>query len=161
MTTGPHGIIAEAHRPTVAGRRGMVVSGHPLASLAGMTVLQRGGTAVDAAIAVATALGVVEPAMSGIGGDGFIMVHDAANGRIRVMNATGPAPARATREAYLADGIPMKGIRSVSVPGIVSGWLQLHAAYGKLPRGDVFAPAIELAGGGFPISAHLAMVIAA
>jgi gamma-glutamyltranspeptidase len=160
MALGPHGLHAEAYRPTVAGRRGMVVSGHPLASLAGMTALQKGGTAFDAAVAVAAALGVVEPNMSGIGGDGFIMVYEGETGRIRVLNATGPAPARATREAYLAGGIPMHGIRSVSVPGIVSGWLQLHAAYGKLARTDVFAPAIELADGGFPVSAKLAQGIA-
>ena len=161
MALGPHGRVGEAYRPTVAGRRGMVASGHPLASLAGISTLQRGGTAFDAAVAVAAALGVVEPHNSGAGGDGFIMIFEAATGRIRVLNATGPAPARANPEAYLADGIPMRGIRSTSVPGIVSGWLQLHSDYGKLPRGDVFAPAIELADGGFPVSAKLVEAMSA
>ncbi len=160
MVLGPHGVHAEAHRPVVAGRRGMVCTGHPLAAEAGVAILRRGGHAVDAAIAVAAALNVVEPHMSGVGGDGFSMVYDAEHGRIRVMNATGPAPARATREVYVAGGIPMKGMRSVSVPGLVSGWLQIHEAYGRLPLATDLAPAIELAEEGFPISYKLAQAIA-
>jgi gamma-glutamyltranspeptidase/glutathione hydrolase len=160
MSLGPHGVRSEANRTVVAGRNAVVCSGHPLASMAGMTVLQHGGTAVDGAIAVAAALGVVEPNMSGLGGDGFIMVYDAASGRLRVMNATGPAPAKATREAYLASGIPAKGILSVSVPGLVSGWLQAHAAYGRLSLGNVVGPAVDLAAHGFPISRKLAQAIA-
>ncbi len=160
MAMGPHGIKAEAHRPVVAGRRGMVSSGHPLASQAGMTILQRGGHAVDAALAVAAALGVVEPNMSGLGGDGFIMIFDASASRVRVVNATGPAPSRATREAYLSDGIPMKGIRSVSVPGLVSGWLTAHREHGKLSIAECFGPAIDLAENGFPLSQKLAEGIA-
>lgn len=160
MELGPHGVSAEAHRPLVAGRHGMVCAGHPLAAEAGTAILRTGGTAVDAALAVAAALNVVEPNMSGIGGDGFIMVFEATSGQVRVMNATGPAPSRATRESYLADGIPMKGIRSVSVPGLVSGWLQVHAAHGRLPLCDVFAPAMDLAANGFPISQKLATGLA-
>jgi gamma-glutamyltranspeptidase/glutathione hydrolase len=138
----------------------MVCAGHPLAAEAGVAILRRGGAAADAALAVAAALNVVEPNMSGIGGDGFIMVYDAAARRISVMNATGPAPLRATLEAYLPDGIPMKGMRSVSVPGLVSGWLQVHAAYGRLPRSDAFGPAVNLAADGFPISHKLATSLA-
>ncbi|HEX5415185.1 MAG TPA: gamma-glutamyltransferase [Chloroflexota bacterium] len=160
MSLGPHGIRGEAHRTVVAGMSSMICSGHPLASQAGQAVLQRGGNAIDGALAVAAALGVVEPNMSGLGGDGFIMVRDGASGRIRVMNATGPAPARATREAYLPDGIPMKGIRSVSVPGLVAGWLRAHAAGGRLSVAACFAPAVELAARGFPISLKLAASIA-
>ncbi len=157
---GPHGTKAEAHRPVVAGRNGMVCSGHPLASEAGIAILRRGGNAADAALAVAAALNVVEPNMSGIGGDGFIMVRTASSGKIQVMNATGPAPERATRDAYLADGIPMKGIRSVSVPGLVSGWLQVHERFGRLSLREVLTPAIDLAAHGFPISRKLAVAIA-
>src|SRR5579859_6682236 len=131
MTIGPHGRRSEAHRPVVAGRHGMVCAGHPLAAQAGQMILQRGGTAADAALAVAAALNVVEPNMSGMGGDGFIMTYAADTSVTRVLNATGPAPARANREAYSANGIPMKGIRSVSVPGLVSGWLIAHQEGGR------------------------------
>jgi len=158
---GPHSVQYEAHRPAIAGRNGMVASGHPLASQAGISTLQRGGNAVDAALAVASALNVVEPAMSGVGGDGFIMIYWRATGAVEVVNATGPAPRAATREAYLPDGIPMKGIRSVSVPGLVDGWLMAHGRYGQLKVSEAFAPAIDLAENGFPVSRKLAASIAA
>ena len=157
MVQGPHGA---AHRPVVMGRNGMVAAGHPLAALAGVNMLQRGGNAVDAAIAVAAALNVVEPHMSGVGGDGFIMIYRAGQGAPEVVNATGAAPLAATRAAY-RDGIPMKGIRSVSVPGLVDGWLQAHARHGTLPLGELFAPAIGLAEDGFPVSRRLAEFMAA
>jgi gamma-glutamyltranspeptidase len=144
----------------------MVSSGHPLASEAGVSILRKGGNAVDAAIAVAAALGVVELQASGLGGDGFIMVfnrspsgstNDGAptDGTVQVLNATGPAPKAATRQAY-ADGIPMNGIRSVSVPGIVDGWLQAHERYGRLPLTTCLEPAVGLAQNGFPVSHKLA-----
>jgi len=160
MNLGPHGLRSEAYRPVVAGLSSMVCSGHPLASRAGDTIFREGGNAVDAALAVAAALGVVEPNMSGLGGDGFIMVRAGATGAIRVMNATGPAPTSATRDEYLPAGIPMKGIRSVSVPGLVAGWLRAHGAYGQLDAGSCLGPAIELAERGFPISQKLAQGIA-
>ena len=158
MTGTPHGVEYGSNRPVVMGRNGMVCSGHPLASQAGMSVLQKGGNAVDAAIAMAAALNVVEPLMSGIGGDGFIMVHwnQAGDGRrqpgVRVVNATGAAPQAATRESYLPDGIPMKGARSVSVPGLLDGWAEAHGAYGDLKWSEVLEPAIGLAENGFPVS---------
>ena len=161
MAMGPHGLRSEAHRPVVAGLNGMVCSGHPLASIAGLSVLQRGGNAVDAAIATAAALNVVEPNMSGLGGDGFIMIYDRATRHVRVMNATGPAPRRATRSAYQATGIPMKGARSVSVPGLLSGWCQVHRAFGRQSLRDDLATAIDLAERGFPISRKLSVSIAA
>jgi len=157
---GPHGIQFEAYRPVVMARNGMVCSGHPLASQAGISVLQRGGNAVDAAIATAAALNVVEPNMSGIGGDGFIMIYWKQSGSVQVVNATGAAPAAATLEAY-RDGIPMKGIRSVSVPGLLAGWLEAHARYGSLALEQVLEPAISLAQDGFPVSHRLAEGIAA
>lgn len=157
----PHGAVAEAYRPVAMGLRGVVCSGHPLASQAGMQALQRGGNAVDAAIATGAALGVVEPMMSGIGGDGFIMVYSAREGAVSVVNATGAAPARATREEYASAGIPMKGIRSVSVPGILGGWVEAHQRFGALRLADVLAPAIELAEEGFPVTATLAAYFAA
>ena len=139
----------------------MVCAGHPLASEAGVAILRQGGNAVDAAIAVAACLNVVEPMMSGIGGDGFIMVYSRAQERVRVVNATGPAPLAATRERYARDGIPQKGVLSVSVPALLHGWLDAHEAFGQLSLGQVLAPAIELAAEGFPVSHYLAGEIAA
>src|SRR5438034_9836664 len=113
----PHGSKAGSYRPAVAGRNGMVAAGHPLAAQAGVRTLMAGGNAVDAAIAVAAALNVVEPSMSGIGGDGFLMIYQADSGEVACVNGTGPAPRKARRERYLPEGIPPHGIRSVSVPG--------------------------------------------
>lgn len=159
MPDTPHGIRYAAHRPVVMGRNGMVCAGHPLAAQAGVAVLQKGGNAVDAAIATAAALNVVEPLMSGIGGDGFIMTYRAEDDSLRVCNGTGAAPYAATPERYRA-GIPMKGILSVSVPGLLNAWLDAHAAYGRLPLSETLEPAIALAGDGFPVTHYLSAAIA-
>ena len=161
MHPTPHGVNFEAYRPVVMGRNGMVCAGHPLASQAGIGMLQRGGNAVDAAIATAAALNVVEPLMSGIGGDGFIMVYRKEADRVEISNGTGAAPCAATRERYLNGGIPMKGILSVSVPGLVHSWLDAHEKYGSLSLAEVFGPALDLAENGFPVTHHLAKAIAA
>ncbi|HSF56621.1 MAG TPA: gamma-glutamyltransferase [Candidatus Binatia bacterium] len=163
MVTGysPHSVNFEAHRPVVMGRNGMVCAGHPLASQAGIAMLQKGGNAIDAAIATGAALNVVEPLMSGIGGDGYLMIYWKTDDRLSVVNATGAAPAAANRERFLPEGIPMKGILSVSLPALVDGWLSAHAKYGRLSLADVFAPAIDLAANGFPASHVLAKAIAA
>ena len=109
----PHGVTAEAYRPSVMGRNGMVASGHALASQAGIQTIMAGGNAVDAAIATAAALGAVEPAGSGVGGDGYILIYWAETGQVSAVNATGPAPGAATRERYLEEGgIPMTGLRA-------------------------------------------------
>ena len=160
MAQSPHGINFEAHRPVVMGRNGMVCAAHPLASQAGIAILQKGGNAVDAAIATAAALNVVEPLMSGIGGDGFIMVYQKETDRLEVCNATGAAPYAATRERFLSEGIPMKGVLSVSVPGLLDGWLNTHERYGSLPFAEVMSAAIDLARDGFPVSHVLAKAIA-
>ena len=159
MPATPHGIGFSAHRPVVMGRNGMVCAGHPLAAQAGITTLQKGGNAIDAAIATAAALGVVEPLMSGIGGDGFIMAYRAGADQLRVCNGTGAAPYAATPERY-RDGIPMKDIMSVSVPGLLNAWLDAHEAYGRLPLAEVLAPAIALADDGFPVTHYLSAAIA-
>ena len=160
MTFSPHGIGFSAHRPVVMGRRGMVAASHPLASQAGVRILQKGGNAVDASVAVAAALQVVEPLMSGIGGDGFIMVYMRADDSVKVVNATGPAPYAADREKYLPEGIPLKGIMSTSVPGLLKGWTEAHEKYGLLSLSEVLEPAIEMAEGGFPVSHTVADAIA-
>ena len=133
----------------------MVVAGHPLAARAGSAILAAGGNAIDAAVATAAALGVVEPNMSGLGGDGFILIARRDAGTVEVVNATGAAPAAADRAAY-AEGIPLHGPRSVSVPGLLDGWLAAHGRHGTLPLADLFAEAIALADGGFPVSHKLA-----
>jgi gamma-glutamyltranspeptidase len=150
--SSPHGIQFSSFRPDVMGRNGMVTSGHPLASQAGIQVLMAGGNAIDAAIATAAALGVVEPHSSGVGGDGFLLIYQADSGAVTGVNATGAAPQAATRERYLEDGgIPMKGIRSVSVPGLVDGWLLAHQRHGALALDQVFAAAVSLCENGFPV----------
>ncbi len=156
----PHGINYPSFRPVVMGRNGMVCSGHPLASQSGIALLQQGGNFADAALATAAALNVVEPLMSGIGGDGFTMVYRKADDRLEVCNGTGAAPYAATRERYQAQGIPMKGILSVSVPGLVNSWLDVHERYGTLPLARCFAPAIDLAANGFPVTHVLSRAIA-
>src|SRR5437667_7264294 len=120
------------YRPLNIGRRGAVAANHPLAVQAGLLALRAGGNAVDAAVATAMTLAVVEPMMSGLGGDGFYHVYDQATGRAVVFNGTGPAPAAATPERY-ADGIPPTGPLSISVPGTVAGLGAMHRKYGRLP----------------------------
>ena len=161
MPQSPHGVIYDSYRPVVMGRNGMVCSGHPLASQAGIAMLQRGGNFADAALATAAALNVVEPLMSGVGGDGFIMVYRRDSDVLEVSNGTGAAPYAATRERYLPDGIPMKGIMSVSVPGLVNSWLDVHEKHGLLSLAECFAPAIDLAANGFPVTHVLSKSIAA
>ena len=160
MPHTPHGVSFESNRPVVMGRNGMVAAGHPLAAQAGMAALQRGGNAVDAAIATAAALNVVEPNMSGMGGDGFIMIYNRQAGTIEVCNGTGAAPYGADPDWYRSNGIPTKGILSVSVPGLVDAWMAAHAKYGTLSRAEVFDAAIDMSGNGFPVTHVLAGVIA-
>ena len=154
----PHGVKYSAYRPSIMARNGMVASPHPLASQAGIRVMMAGGNAIDAAIATGAALGVVEPHNSTLGGDGYILIYCAETGSITGVDATGPAPYAATRDIYLKDGgIPVKGIRSVSVPGLVDGWFMAHGRYGILGIGQVLEPAISLCENGFPVSSKLAL----
>jgi gamma-glutamyltranspeptidase len=137
-----------SYRPVIMGRRGAVASNHPLATQAGLLTLQAGGDAVDAAVAIGATLGVVEPFMSGLGGDGFYHVYRKATGEAVVFNATGTAPAAATPERYAA-GIPISGPLSFSIPGTVGGWGAMHARYGRKPWAGLFESAIHYAGEGF------------
>jgi gamma-glutamyltranspeptidase len=141
------------YRPLIIGRRGAVAANHPLAAQAGLLALRAGGNAVDAAVATALTLAVVEPMMSGLGGDGFYTVFDAASGRAGVINGTGPAPAAATAARY-RDGIPRTGPMSVSVPGLVAGLGLMHRDYGRLPWRDLFAEAIHHARDGYGATPH-------
>ncbi len=137
-----------SYRPVIIGRRGAVAANHPLAAQAGLLALRAGGNAVDAAVATAATLAVVEPMMSGLGGDGFYHVYDQTTRRAVVFNGTGPAPAAATPERY-AGGIPRTGPLSVSVPGTLAGLDAMHRGFGRLPWGDLFAEAITFARDGF------------
>jgi len=141
------------YRPLIIGRRGAVAANHPLAAQAGLLALRAGGNAVDGAVATALALAVVEPMMSGLGGDGFYTVFDAASGRATVINATGPAPRAATPERYAA-GIPRTGPMSVSVPGLVAGLGMMHRQFGRLAWRDLFAEAIHFARDGYGATPH-------
>jgi gamma-glutamyltranspeptidase/glutathione hydrolase len=135
-------------RPVIMGRQGAVVSNHPLATQAGFDVLRAGGNAADAAVAVGTTLAVVEPFMSGVGGDGFFLVWEAGPCEATVIQATGQAPSGATLEAY-RDGIPHTGVRSTSVPGLPGGWEVLRARFGSRSAAELFAAAISHAREGF------------
>lgn len=139
-----------AHRPLIMGRRGAVATNHPVATAAGLEILRAGGSAADAAVAVSLTLGVVEPHMSGLGGDGFYHHWSARSGRAETYAGTGQAPAAATIARYRAEGgIPVHGPLSVQTPGKVAGLAALHAAHGTRNWGTLFGPAIEAARDGF------------
>ncbi|MGH7060832.1 MAG: gamma-glutamyltransferase, partial [Stellaceae bacterium] len=137
-----------SYRPLAIGRRGAVAANHPLAAQSGLLALRAGGNAVDAAVAAALTLSVVEPMMSGLGGDGFYHVYDQASGHAVVYNGTGPAPAAATAERY-AGGIPRTGPLSVSVPGMLAALGLMHRDFGRLAWRDLCAEAIGYARDGF------------
>jgi gamma-glutamyltranspeptidase/glutathione hydrolase len=137
-----------SHRPLIMGRNGAVGANHPLAAQAGLDILRAGGNAVDAAVAISLTLGVVEPGMSGLGGDGFTNVHIAATGKRTTFNGTGTAAAAATAERFAA-GIPVKGPLSISIPGCLAGIAMMHKAHGRMPWSALFGPAIEHAGHGY------------
>jgi gamma-glutamyltranspeptidase/glutathione hydrolase len=129
----------------------MVCTSQPLASAAGLRILQQGGNAVDAAVAAAIALTVVEPCMNGIGGDSFALVWDGQ--RMHGLNASGRAPRRWTREHFARyDAMPPRGWDSVTVPGAVSGWRELSERFGKLPFADLFESGVRYARDGWVVS---------
>ena len=144
----------------------MVAAANPQAVEAGLEMLRAGGTAVDAAIAVHTALGLVEPESSGIGGGGFMVYYDHASGEITVFDGRERAPAAATPDYFMKDGEAMDFIsswqsgRSVGVPGAVALYKSAHDAAGKLEWDDLFQPAIKLAEDGFVVERKLAATLA-
>jgi gamma-glutamyltranspeptidase/glutathione hydrolase len=142
-----------SYRALITGRRGATAANHPLAAQAGLLALRAGGNAVDAAVATALALAVVEPMMSGLGGDGFYQVLDGKTGKAVVYNGTGPAPRAASPERYTA-GIPRSGPMSVSVPGMLAGLGLMHRDHGSLRWADLCAEAIRLAREGFGATPH-------
>jgi len=146
-------------RSVVMAPNGMVATSQPLAAQIGLDILRKGGTAVDAAIAVNAALGLVEPASCGIGGDLFAIVWDAKTKKLHGLNASGRSPYRATRALFAEQAIreiPEYGVYPWSVPGCVSGWEALHKKFGKLPLEQVLMPTVEYAEQGFPVSPEIA-----
>jgi len=137
-----------AMRSVVYARHGMVAAAHPLAVQIGVDVLKKGGNAVDAAIAVNAALGLMEPMSCGMGGDLFAIVWDAKTQRLYGLNASGRAPRALTADKVkpAADGtIPESSPFSWSVPGAVDGWFALHDRFGRTPMADLLAPTIRAA----------------
>ncbi|MFQ5537496.1 MAG: gamma-glutamyltransferase [Gemmatimonadota bacterium] len=157
-------IFPATNRPDVRGTRGAVSAGHPLAARAGMAVLEEGGNAVDAAVAMAAVLAVVRPHMNGVGGDAFVLVREGRSGKVFALNGSGRAGALATPEFFTRRGlkrIPERGALSVSVPGAVAAWVDVHERFGTLPLPRLLGPAIAYARDGFPVSSRLAADFAA
>ena len=143
-----------ATRSVVYAQRGMAASAQPLASRIGVAVLERGGTAVDAAIAVNAALAVLEPVSCGLGGDLFAIVRDPKTGALAGLDASGRSPLALTPDKIRAnpDGtIPLYSPYSWTVPGAADGWFELHRRFGRLPMKELLAPAIRLAEEGAPV----------
>lgn len=130
--------------------RNVVATSHPLAAQAGLRMLAAGGNAVDAAIATAACMTIVEPCSNGLGSDAFAILWDGQ--RLHGLNASGCAPAAWTRE-YFGDRaqVPVRGWNSVTVPGAVSAWMTLSERFGRLPLADLLAPAIEIAERGYAV----------
>jgi len=142
---------------------GSVASAHPLATQAGMEILERGGNAFDAAIAVAACLNVVEPMMSGIGGYGTILLYDSDNERVRFLNPSGRFPHKTNTDlmreptpGYMENRV---GPKSISTPGNLNAWVAMHEEYGSLPWKELFEAAIAYAEGGFELSGRIASAI--
>lgn len=132
----------------------VVCSSQPLAAQAGLRMLAEGGSAVDAAIATAITLTVVEPVSNGIGSDAFAIVWDGR--RLHGLNASGRSPAAWTPEYFGGNPVPALGWNSVTVPGAVSAWVELHTKFGKLPFARLFEPAISYGRQGFLVSPTVA-----
>ncbi len=144
-----------ATRSEVIAQHGIAATSHPLATQIALRVLQKGGSAVDAAIAANAALGLMEPTGSGIGGDLFAIVWDAKTKQLHGLNASGRSPQSLSLAYFREQGIstiPPHGPLPVSVPGAVDGWFELHKKFGKLPMAELLAPSIAYAREGFPVT---------
>jgi gamma-glutamyltranspeptidase/glutathione hydrolase len=140
-------------RNTVFSKNGMVATSQPLASQAGIEIMRRGGNAIDAAIATAAALTVVEPTSNGIGGDAFALVW--VNNKLHGLNASGPSPESLTIDAVKAAGnekMPVLGLTPITVPGVPAAWAELARKFGNLPLIESLEPAIRYAEEGFPLT---------
>jgi gamma-glutamyltranspeptidase len=156
MSHAKHAYGKPTGRPVTMAGRGMVAAPHYLASVAGLTMLERGGTAVDAIIATNAVLGVVYPHMSGLGGDLFAQVWDPTSGNVSALNGSGRSGERVTVDVYREKGWdeiqPRGPLAANTVPGVVSAWGELHRRHGKLDWADLLQPAFIYARDGYPLS---------
>ncbi len=141
-------------RGPVYGRTWAVAADHPTASVVALSILQKGGNAIDAVIAASAVNAVTKPYATHIGGDAFTLIWRKGDGVVDCLNAGGRAPLQATREQF-PDGIPVRGPRSCSVPGLVDSWLEMYVRYATMPLATLLGPAIELCEQGFPTSRRL------
>jgi len=155
----------QARKPTMAGRapvyapNGVAATSQPLATTAALAVMQRGGNAIDAAVTAAAVLSVVEPMMTGIGGDMFAIIWSAKEKRLVGLNASGRAGSLMTREELVKRGLermPTRGAEPITVPGAVAGWQALLKKYGTMTLAQVLEPAIQYAEEGFPLTPVIA-----
>ena len=148
-----------SRRSAVMSSRGIVATSQPLAAQAGASMLSQGGNAVDAAIATAAALNVVEPMMTGLGGDAFALVYLSGSNQLKALNASGRAPYETSLDKLRNFGyqkMPVTGIHTVTIPGTLDGWCSLLDNYGTMNLSQVLMPAIELAEHGFPVTEIIA-----
>lgn len=146
-----------SRRTTAMARNGMVATSQPLAAQAGLDILRQGGNAIDAAVAAAACLTVVEPTSNGIGGDAFALIW--AKGRLHGLNSSGPAPKALSIEAVTRAGhtqMPSHGFTPVTVPGAPAAWAECVRKFGRLPLARVLKPAIDYARNGYPLTPVLA-----
>ena len=156
-TTRPNGPLVG--RSVVATTFGIVAASQPLAARAGVQILERGGNAIDAAIAANATIGLMEPTGNGIGGDLFILYYEAKTNTVHGLNSSGWSPMGLTVDFLASKGIsqmPQRGIHSVTVPGVVAGWDAMQSRFGTKPLSEVLAPAIYYAENGFPLSETIA-----
>lgn len=152
-----------ATRSEVIAQNGMVATSHPLATQIGLDILKQGGNAIDAAIAANAAIGLMEPTGNGIGGDLFAILWHQESGKLYAINASGRSPMGLSYDQLLEEldnlgrkTIPPLGLLSVSVPGAVDGWFELHDRFGELPMSDILAQPIHYAEEGFPVPEAIA-----
>lgn len=146
--------VEAPRRGPVYGSKYAVAADHPLASIAAINVLQRGGNAVDATIAASAVNVVVKPYATQLGGDAFMLMWHKKSNTVECLNAGGRAPVRATLDRF-SKGLPSFGAASSSVPGLVDAWMDLHRTYATLPLDVLLRPAIDYARNGFPVSVRL------
>src|SRR4030081_2294878 len=152
-----------ATRSEVVARHGMVCTSVPLATQVGIEILNRGGSAVDAAIAANATLGLMEPVSNGIGGDLFAIVYSAKENKLYGINGSGRSPLGLSYEQMKTEldklnrkTIPPTGVLPISVPGTVDAWSELHKKFGKLKLSEDLAPATRYAEEGFPVTELIA-----